>query len=257
MNAIVIGARGALGKHVCAELAGRGHAVTAAKRGERIEAADVIVNCAGASMALGLGHGWRGYRAVDVPVGLAAIEAAKRCRARLVYVAVHHPPELRACTYVAAHERVAEAMAGMNGCVVRATGFFSAFASFLPMARRGWLMDVGAGTPRTNPIDERDLSRVVVDAALGREREISAGGPDVMTRAEIMNIVAAAAGRRVRIVRTPIWAARVGSWALRAVHPRMGQLTEFATYLARYDVVAPQVGTRHLSEYFDDVRAAA
>jgi uncharacterized protein YbjT (DUF2867 family) len=218
-------------------------------RGERIDTAELIVNCAGASMALGFGHGWRGYRAVDVPVGLAAIAAAKRCGARLVYVAVHHPPQLRACTYVAAHEQVADAMAGLDGCVVRATGFFSAFASFLPMARRGWLMDVGAGTPRTNPIDERDLARVVVDAALGREREVSAGGPDVMTRAEIMNLVAAAAGRRVRIVRAPIWAARAGSRALRVVHPRMGQLAEFATYLARYDVVAPSLGTRRLGDY--------
>ena len=253
----MIGAHGALGKHVYSELGVRGHVVAAARGGVRIDAADVIINCAGASLALGFGHGWRGYGAVDVPVGLAAVDAAKRCRARLVYVAVHHPPELRACAYIAAHERVADAMSAVDGCVVRATGFFSAFASFLPMARRGWLMDVGAGAPRTNPIDERDLARVVVDAALGRERDVSAGGPDVMTRAEIMEMVAAAAGRRVRIVRAPVWAARAGSWALRAVHPRMGQLAEFATYLARYDVVAPKVGRRHLSGYFQDVRAAA
>src|SRR5205807_3429498 len=123
----------------------------------------------------------------------------------LVYVGVHHPPELRACAYIAAHERVAEAMRDVDGCVVRATGFFSAFASFLPMARRGWLVDVGDGRARTNPIDERDLACVVADAAVGRDRAVSAGGPEVMTRAEIMEAIAAAAGRRVGTVRVPVW----------------------------------------------------
>jgi uncharacterized protein YbjT (DUF2867 family) len=253
VDAIVIGARGALGKHVCAELAARGHRVTAARRDAAIVVADLIVNCAGASMAPGLGHGWRGYGAVDVSVGLAAIEAAKRCGARLVYVGVHHPPGMRRCAYIAAHERVAEAMREVDGCVVRATGFFSAFASFLPMARRGWLVDVGDGRRRTNPIDERDLAAIVVEAALGKAKEVAAGGPEVMTRADILETVAAAvAPTRVRTVRAPVWLARAGSFALRLVHPRMGQLGEFATHLARHDVVAPALGTSRLAEYFAD-----
>src|SRR5262245_27545309 len=78
MEILVLGARGGLGRLVCAELEARGHRVTAAARGEVRDpdalvrgAPAAIVNCAGASVAMGFGHGWRGYRAVDTPIGLA------------------------------------------------------------------------------------------------------------------------------------------------------------------------------------------
>ncbi|MGE5186960.1 MAG: SDR family oxidoreductase, partial [Acidobacteriota bacterium] len=173
MDVAVLGARGTLGKLVCSRLAERGHRVIVQPRGEPIDKADAIVHCAGASVALGLGHGWHGYRAVDVPIGLAAVAAARRHGARLVYVAAHHAPALRGCAYIAAHERVAEAMRDVDGCVVRATGFFAVFASLLAMARRGWLVDVGDGRARTNPIGERDLAAIVADAATGSAREVA------------------------------------------------------------------------------------
>ena len=249
MDAIVLGARGVLGKLVCAELAARGHRVTAQARGAEISRADVIVNCAGASVAMGLGHGWRGYRAVDVPIGLRAIDAAKRHGARLVYVAAHHGPALRGCAYIDAHERVAEAMREVNGCVVRATGFHAVFADLLGMARRGLLVDVGDGRARTNPICERDLAAIVADAASGTAREVAAGGPDVMTRRELFELIATAANRRVRMLRVPVWLARAGTWPLRLVHPRIGQFAQFATWLATHDSIAPALGTTTLADY--------
>ena len=253
MSILVIGARGALGAQVMAELAARGVRAIPAGRGDDYAAsgATAIVHCAGASLALGLGHGWRGYRAVDVPLGDRVIEAARRSGARLVYVAAHHPPGMRGCAYVAAHERVAEAMTDLDGVVVRATGFFAAFASFLPLARRGLLLDVGAGDRRTNPIAEGDLARIVVDAALDRAtpRALSVGGPEIATRRELLAQVAAAAGRRVRIVGTPVWAARLGAAALRPLHPRIAQLVAFAAGLARHDTIAPAVGATTLAAY--------
>lgn len=249
----MIGGRGTLGALVCRELAARGHRATAIGRGDDLDAArgDLMVNCAGASIAMGFGHGWRGYRAVDVPIGLRAIAAARRCDARLVYVGAHHPPALRGCAYIDAHERVAAAMAelGAAGCVVRATGFFAAFAALLPIARRGWLADAGSGRTRTNPICERDLARLVADAALGDARELSCGGPEILTRGELFALVAAAAARRVRTVRAPVWLARIGGALLRLAHPRIGQFVQFAAGLARHDSVAPALGTTRLADY--------
>src|SRR5690242_13720862 len=131
MNVLVIGARGTLGALVCKELERSGQDVIGLSRtGGDLRDPDVIarhrvdtiVNCAGASVALELGHGWRGYGAVDVPIGLAAVEAARRIGARLVYVGVAHAPELAGCAYVRAHERVAAATLELGGAVVRATG---------------------------------------------------------------------------------------------------------------------------------------
>jgi len=255
MNVLIVGAGGTLGALVREQVMGRGHTAIAHRRGEPFARADVIVHAAGASVAMTLGKGWRGYRAVDVPLGLAVAAHARASRARMIYVGVHHPPALRDCAYVDAHERVAAAMRDVDGAVVRATGFFSAFASLVPMVRAGLPADVGNGRARTNPISEHDLAEIVVDVALGGDgpREVSAGGPDVLSRGEIYALVAEVAGRRARSL--PLWLARPGAALLSLVHPRIGQFARFAVGLAQHDVIAPALGTTRLGDYLQNVPA--
>ncbi len=269
MDTLLLGARGGLGSLIAAQLTARGHAIRTVTRGvardrealvEASRGVGAIINCAGASVAMGFGHGWRGYRAVDTPIGLAAVHAARTHDIRMVYVGVAYPseaPSLRRCAYVDAHERVVSAMREIDGVVVRATGFYSAYAALLSMAKRGFLMDIGAGQTRTNPIDERDLAEIVAEQVAGEgPREISVGGPEVMTRAEIFERVGALANRRVRMWRIPTWLAGFNAALFRAVHPRMGQFAKFAVLLARYDAIAPAVGTRRFGTYLESQRAA-
>ncbi len=263
MDVLVLGAGGTLGSLVRAQLAARGHNTIAHRRGRaaisdrrgwQFARADVIVHCAGASVAMTLGKGWRGYRAVDVPLGLSVAAHARATNARMIYVAAHHPPALRGCAYVDAHEQVAAAMHDLDGAVVRATGFYSAFASLVPLVRAGLPADVGTGGARTNPICERDLAEIVVDVALGGEgpRDVSAGGPEVLTRREIYDLVAEAAGRR-GVRRLPLWLAKPGAALLSLVHPRIGQFARFAVGLAQHDVIAPALGTTRLRDYLQNV----
>ncbi len=259
MDILVLGARGGLGRLVASELTLRGHRIltvdrAAARDPQALAAtkAQAIVNCAGASVALGFGHGWRGYRAVDTPIGLAAVEAAKRLDVRMVYVGVNHSVEFERCWYIDAHERVAKAMRDIDGVVVRPTGFFSAFASLMPLARRGLLVDIGDGKVLTNPIDEHDLAAIVAESVSGDgPRDIACGGPEVMSRRAIFELVAAAAGRPNAKVRgMPVWFANIATAALCAVHPRMGQFARFAKLLAQHDMIAPSLGTMTLARYF-------
>lgn len=261
MDVLVIGGGGALGRPVCGQLTLRGHRAIplGRKDGELRDPgvlarsrAPLIINCAGASVQIGLGYGWRGYRAVDVPIGLAAVAAAHRTNARLIYVSAHHSPEFARTPYIAAHEQVAAAMTRVDGAVVRPTGFFSAITSaFLPMARRGHMFDVGNGRARTNPICERDLAEIVVDVALGGDgpRDVSVGGPEVMSRREMLERVAAAAGTRARVHGIPVALAKLNAALLSAVHPRMGQFLQFVVKLAQHDVIAPALGTTKLADY--------
>ena len=266
MDVLVLGARGGLGRLVANELTLRGHKVLTVERSATRNAdalvatrARAIVNCAGASVALGFGHGWRGYRAVDTPIGLAAVDAARRLDARMVYVSVNHSPAFAKCWYIDAHERVARAMRDIDGVVVRPTGFFSAFASLMPLARRGMLVDIGDGQVTTNPIDEHDLAAIVAESVVGDgPREIACGGPQVLRRREIFELVARAAGRPdARVRGMPIWLAKISTAALCAVHPRMGQFARFATLLAQHDMIAPALGTMTLERYFAEPRALA
>jgi uncharacterized protein YbjT (DUF2867 family) len=261
MDVLVIGGGGALGRLVCGELTVRGHRAIALGRSDgnlrdpaviARAAAPLIINCAGASVQLGFGKGWRGYRAVDTPIGLAAIEAARRTNARLIYISAHHPPAMRHTPYIDAHERVVEAMRDIDGAVVRPTGFFSAITSaFLPMAKRGRMFDVGDGRARTNPISERDLAEIVVDVALGGDgpRDVAVGGPEVMSRRDMLERVAEAAGYRAKVTGMPLALCKLNAALLRAVHPRMGQFVQFVVGLAQHDVIAPACGTTKLADY--------
>jgi len=270
MDVLVVGGGGALGRLVRAQLARRGHrALTLGRKDGDLgdpsliarATAPVIINCAGASVMLALGHGWRGYRAVDVPIGLAAVEAARRTNARLVYVAAHHAPALRATAYIDAHERVAEAMGAIDGAVVRPTGFFSAItAAFLSMARRGRMFDVGAGRARTNPICEHDLAEIICDVALGGPgpRDVPVGGPEVMSRRDMLERIADAGGHRgAKVTAIPLALAKLNAAVLRAVHPRIGQFVQFAVGLAQHDTIAPACGTTKLEEYVRALAGAA
>ena len=264
MGIVVLGGTGNLGTLVAGELTRRGETVKACGRRDGdardpevvtrlATGASAIIDCAGASVAMGLGRGWRGYRAVDTPIGMAAIEAAKRTGARLVYIGVAHAPELAYCTYIDAHERVAAAMGDIDGVVIRPTGLFSAYASLLPMAKRGLLVDLGRGHTRTNPIDDGDLATIIADAVHGDgPREIACGGPEVMTRRQIFELVGAAAGQK-RVRGFPVWLARINAAMLRLVHPRIGQFMQFAVGLAEHGVVAPVMGTKRFGDHLTGI----
>jgi uncharacterized protein YbjT (DUF2867 family) len=259
---LLLGAGGNLGRLVRGELERRGHDVATIDRAcyrdssalaTAARPCGAIVNCAGASVALARGRGWRGYRAVDTPIGLATVAAARATGVRLVYVGAHvGHASIRHTWYVDAHERVAAAMSGVDGVVVRATGFYSAFGALVELARRGTLVDVGRGNARTNPIGDRDLAAIVAEAVAGPgPREIAAGGPDVLTRRDIFDAIAAAAAddKRARVVRVPRWLGAAGATLLCAVHPRMGQFARFAARLAAHDMIAPRLGTRTFAAY--------
>lgn len=261
MHVLVLGGTGALGKLVCEELRRRKMTVRAAGRRDGdardvevvsrlADGADGIVNCAGASVAMALGRGWRGYGAVDTPIGLASVEVARRRGVRLVYVSTAHAPPLASCRYVAAHERVVAATRDLDAVIVRPTGLYSAYAELLPMARRGTLFDIGDGSARGNPIHEQDVAEIVAGAVCGDgPREIACGGPDVFTRREMFEHIAAAAGGRVTIRGVPRPLAAAAGAVLRVVHPRIGQFVQFAVGLSRHDVIAPAVGVRRLTDY--------
>jgi hypothetical protein len=78
-----------------------------------------------------------------------------------------------------------------------------------------------------------------------------------MTRREIIEAVAARAGRRVRIAAMPTWMMAASSLMMRALHPRIGQFMQFAVGLAKHDVIAPSLGTTKLGDYLDGISVSA
>ena len=228
----------------------RGPADAGARRGgdRRNRRVDEIVNCAGASVTLGFGRGWRGYGAVDVPIGLAAVEAratgARGVRRRAARAAQ------AATAYVAATSASWRRCARCRAPRSCATGFYAAFAALLPMARRGRLIDVGDGRSRTNPIESATSPRVAGAALKESHNGVRrrGGWARGVHRREVFELVAAHAGRRVKVPKCP-----AGRRVRRARAPRGASadrsVRAVAAALAVADNVAPVLGTRRLADY--------
>jgi len=214
---------------------------------------DAVFSCLGASVSLKLGAGWRGYQGIDVPANLNLLSEAEAARVpRFVYVSAFVIPQTERLAYFAAHEEVARAvLATAGGHVLRPTAFYSALSAFLGMAKGGRVPVFGDGQARSNPIDDRDLAAIAVAAVCeGGPAEQSLGGPDVLTREDVGRLAFEAIGKPPRYRHVPPWVARAGSVLMTPFSPRLSQLVRFATEVAVADVVAPQVGTRRLADWF-------
>jgi uncharacterized protein YbjT (DUF2867 family) len=287
MKILVAGATSVLGRNVARILTSHGHAVTAlgrdadrlaplasvvtttavadARRAEALAGVvaghDTVFSCVGASVAMRLGGGWRGYRAVDTPANLNLLAEAKKAGVqRFVYVAVHPVPGAERTAYVDAHERVAQAAlaSGLDVIIMRPPAFFSALGIFVAMAQKGKVPVIGDGRSTSNPIDDRDLAAACAQAVeSGGAREWAIGGPEVVTRLDIARLACEAAGVTPRYRFVPPGLIRFASALATPVSPRISQFMRFVAHATTTDVVAPAFGTHRLADYFRDVAARA
>lgn len=235
-----------------------GDASVPAQAASAVAGARAVISCLGASVQPALGHGWRGFFAVDTRANTRLIEAAEAAGVeRFVYVSTLHRPGMETLAYVRAHEAVAERLLGgkLAGTVIRPTGFFSALASLLELARAGPLPQIGDGSARSNPIADEDLAEVCVRALEVVPGVQEVGGPEVLSRRELGELVFAALGLPPKVRAVSPAAVRTIGALLRPLHPRLGQLLPFYAAVNTRDLVAARVGTRKIGAFFRE-RAA-
>ncbi|WP_414676464.1 SDR family oxidoreductase [Longimicrobium sp.] len=215
--------------------------------------ADVVFSCAGASMSLSSLRDRRGPLEVDWGGNRNLLAAARGAGARkFVYVSVFGARGMRGLEYADAHERIADELktSGMDHAIIRPTGFFSFFGEIAKMAKQGRGIVIGTGEAYTNPIHEADLAEVCAAAVAGDAREISVGGPDVMTRAQIVELAFRAFGREPRLTRVPPAIFRASATVMRPFNRRMAALLAFGAAVSQVDCVAPSYGRRRLDDFF-------
>jgi uncharacterized protein YbjT (DUF2867 family) len=263
MKILLAGAGGQVGRRVRALLEAQGHDVTAisgrdltprdAAKG-LAQGKDLIVSCAGASVSTNAPDK-RPYSLVDTAIHRNLILEAKQSGVkRFVYLGVHTQPHYADCRYIIAHEAVRAMLvdAEMDFTVIRPTGIYSAFADLLPFANKGFLPLVGDGTAKTNPIDPQDVAEVLVANLKEGPKDIPCGGPDVLTRRQINEVIAKAAGKeKVFMPKVPAAIMRLEGKAIGLFHPRMGELLEFFSMVATGDSIAPALGKRSMTSYFE------
>ncbi len=276
---LVAGASGLLGRAVASELTSRGEVVRVMGRSEErlksvaadsrvvadalagpdalmeaMQGVERVFSCLGASVLPSASGLWQTYDRVDRRGNLNILEAAKRASVkRFAYVSVANSDQMQGLQYVDAHEAVVDALRAseLEYAVVRPTGFFSAFGALLPYARRGRVPLIGDPSSRTNPIDERDLAIPCADAVTQvgfGERTV--GGPEVLTRGEIVEHLFGALGTPVKVRAVPAGLARAASHCVLPFAPRIAHIIRFYAWVGSHDCVAEAYGRRNIQDYF-------
>jgi uncharacterized protein YbjT (DUF2867 family) len=198
--------------------------------------------------------GRRGYYAVDTALNLKLLDAAKASGAcKFQYVSLAFGRELRRYQFADAHERVVDAViaSGLPYTVLRPTGIFSTFRRLWGFARLGLFPIPGSKDARSNPIHEDDIAAAALAAIPGPSAELDLGGPDVLTRRDMGEIMMHAAGRRGGVcVHSPTWFHLGCAAMLGVISPRVWHMLRFYLAISEFDNVVPAVGRHHLADYY-------
>jgi uncharacterized protein YbjT (DUF2867 family) len=216
---------------------------------------DVVVSTLGAPVA-SQAKERRSFKKVDTVANLALIAEAKNAKVRrFVYLGVYGGPVYDETAYVQSHAIVEKALqgSGLSYTVVKPTGIFGAFAEFVQMARKGPVPVIGSGTAPTNPVHERDVAEVIVRSLDSGPKTVDVGGPDVLTRREIVELSFRTIESRPRPLAMPPWLMGLIAGVFRLFHPRMSEFLRFVILASTNPCVAPQVGTRQLAPYLAQV----
>ncbi|MRG92297.1 SDR family oxidoreductase [Polyangium spumosum] len=230
-----------------------GDATRAGSLGEALAGIDVVVSCLGANVALGFSER-RSFRDVDLVAHRNLLEAARRASARrFVYLSAHPGPGYDHTRYIRAHLDTEDLIraSGLSCSFVRPTGIYSALGDLVEMARAGFGSVVGDGTAKANPVHPICVAEVVASVVEQGPEVVTVGGPEILTREEILRIAFEVVGKRPRIVHVPKGVFQLWSAALRLPHPRLADMMEFVAAVTTSDSVAEARGTRPIRPWFE------
>ena len=196
------------------------------------------------------------FEQVDYGCNHTLIELAEQAGVEtFVYVSMQgaSTPLLASLAITRAHEKVVAELraSGLDHRIVRPCGYFSDMEVLLTMAQRGRAFLVGDGTNQMSPIHGRDLARVVVDVTEGDDREVEAGGPEVMTQREAAELAFEVVGKPAKITVIPLWMAKGLAKGVGLLSSQFGDLAEFIVVAGEIDGVGPPRGSTTLRSYFE------
>ena len=198
------------------------------------------------------------FEQVDHQANWLLVDLAKRAGVeKFVYVSLWGQEEIDHLEIVRAHEKVVAVLAesGLKHCIVRPSGYFSDMGVLLDMAKKGRAYLIGDGSNKMNPIHGRDLARVCVDTAEGDELEVEAGGPDIMTQRQAVELAFEVVGKPEKVTVIPMWLARGIVKFIGLLSTQFGDLADFIVTAGEIDGVGPKRGTTSLRSYFEALHA--
>lgn len=277
-NILLFGATGHAGRAIARELQTRGHQVTAVVRNEQkakpllwgienfvvaevtkpdtlrgiCKGHEVVVSALGKSVSP---NDWSRptFEAVDFRGNLNILSEAKASGVQqFVYLSAFGSEQMRHLTYFRVHDDFCNALkiSGLGYAIIQPPAIMSSFLDLAKMARGGWLMTIGSGEYRTNPISEADLAKVCADTIGQPNTVIAAGGQRIYTRHEINGIIQKLTAPKKKVRRVPLWFMRSALPFWKILNRNMYDKLAFFAEVMEHDLLAPQVGEISLEDYF-------
>jgi uncharacterized protein YbjT (DUF2867 family) len=196
------------------------------------------------------------YMDVDYQANINLLEEAKKAGVKhFVYVSAINGDKYRNLKIFEAKEKFIDALKSsrLNYTVVRPNGFFSDMKDFLQMAKSGRVYLFGSGHQKFNPIHGEDLAKAIVNSLDDYNKELTIGGPDVLSLNEISKLALHALNKPTKILHLPDCLRKLTLWCLRTFTSvkTYGPIEFFLTLMAK-DNIAPTYGTHLLKDFFID-----
>jgi uncharacterized protein YbjT (DUF2867 family) len=200
------------------------------------------------------------YMNVDFQANMNLLEEARKKGVRkFIYISALNGEKLRNLKMCKAKELFVYELqkSGLDYCIVRPNGFFSDMTEFMKMAKKGTVNLFGDGSYKMNPIHGEDLATVCVDAITSDDKNIEAGGPEILTHNEIAELAFKILDKESKIKYMPDWIRRLVIWMMRRFtsSKTYGPIEFFMTVLAM-DMVAPKFGKHDLESYFNEAKGS-
>ncbi len=196
------------------------------------------------------------YMDVDYQANINLLnEAIKSGVKKFIYVSAINGDKHKHLKIFEAKEMFVDALkiSGLEYTIVRPNGFFSDMKDFLNMAKSGKVYLFGDGNQKFNPIHGEDLAKVCVDLINSNQKEVTVGGPDILSLNEISTLALSSLKKPIKIIHLPDWLRRFTIWSLRTFTSvkTYGPLEFFLTLMAK-DNIAPTTGKFHLKDFFNE-----
>lgn len=274
---ILFGASGNLGKEIGKELIRQGYDVTLVVRSEQkakllanlnaaIIKADVCNKATLENMLVGqeivisaLGksvspfdNSKAGFKAVDFEGNINVLnEAIRSGIKKFIYISAFHAERYPHLNYFKVHQDFSDSLqkSGIDYSIIKPPALFSAFLDMIEMARKGRLVSLGKGDKKTNPIFEGDLAKITVNSINQPNSIIEAGGKNIYTRKQLLEIIQNEVDNRKRIPTVPTGLVKGMLPLIKLFSKNAFDKVAFFMEVMQQDTIAPPVGTMSFEAY--------
>ena len=194
---------------------------------------------------------------VDYQANMNLLDVALKANVKkFIYVSVFDAHRIMNIPNIQAHEKFVRELkaAPLESAIIRPTGYYSEIGQFVARAQKGFMLMVGDGYQRSNPVHGADLAKVCVDSVEGTAKEVEVGGPEVFTYLEMVDLAIEIAQTKPIVFPLPLWAADGLVAAVGLFNRDIHDVALFATTLSRIDFVAPLYGTHRLRDFFEQCK---